>query len=138
MIRVQHEGFPLPEKKFQGLANKIAGRIGLKGTATIRLAGAAEVRTLNRKYRGIDHATDVLSFPLGEKLPEGLYAGDVLICMPIAEKQARQNSQSLEKELLLLMIHGLLHLQGLDHERDKGEMLARQARLFAEFAGELP
>lgn len=138
MIRIQHEGFPLPEKKFQGLANKIAGRIHLKGTATIRLAGAAEVRTLNRKYRGIDHATDVLSFPLGEKLPEGLYAGDVLICMPIAEKQARQNSQSLEKELLLLMIHGLLHLQGLDHERDKGEMLARQTRLFAEFAGELP
>ncbi len=138
MIRIQHEGFPLAEKKFQGLANKIAARIGLKGTATIRLAGAAEVRTLNRKYRGIDRATDVLSFPLGEKLPEGLYAGDVLICMPIAGKQARQNSQSLEKELLLLMIHGLLHLHGLDHERDQGEMQAQQARLFAAFAGELP
>ena len=138
MIRIQHEGFPLRERKFSGLAKKIASRIGLKGDATIRLAGAAEVRALNRTYRGIDHATDVLSFPLGEKLPEGLYAGDVLICMPIAAKQARQNSQSLEKELLLLMIHGLLHLRGLDHERDQGEMLARQARLFAEFAGELP
>lgn len=138
MIKIQHEGFPLAEKKFLGMARKIAGRIDLKGAATIRFAGAAEVRGLNRKYRNIDHATDVLSFPLGEKLPEGLYAGDVLICMPIAEKQARQNSQSLEKELLLLMIHGMLHLQGLDHERDKGEMLALQTRLFAEFAGELP
>jgi probable rRNA maturation factor len=138
MIKIQHEGFPLPEKKFLELTKKIAGRIGLKGNATIRLAGAAEVRRLNRKYRSVDRATDVLSFPLGEKLPEGLYAGDVLICVPIAEKQARQNAQSLEKELLLLMIHGLLHLQGLDHERDKGEMLALQTRLFAAFAGKLP
>ena len=138
MIRIQHEGFPLREKRFLELAKKIAARIGLKGSATIRLAGSAEVRSLNRKYRGVDHATDVLSFPLGEKLPEGLYAGDVLICMPIAEKQARQNAQSLEKELLLLLIHGLLHLHGLDHERDKGEMLALQARLFADFAGKMP
>ena len=59
---------------------KSAAASALKGTATIRLAGAAEVRALNRKYRGMDHATDVLSFPLGEKLPDGLYAGDVLIC----------------------------------------------------------
>jgi probable rRNA maturation factor len=138
MIKIQHEGFPLAERKFLALARKIAGRVGLKGDATIRFAGAAEVRGLNREYRGIDHATDVLSFPLAEKLPDGLYAGDVLICVPIAEKQARQNSQSREKELLLLMIHGLLHLQGLDHERDQGEMLALQTRLFAEFAGELP
>jgi len=49
-----------------------------------------------------------------------------------------QNGQSPEKELLLLMIHGLLHLQGLDHERDQGEMLELQTRLFAEFSGELP
>jgi probable rRNA maturation factor len=138
MIKIQHEGFPLAEKKFLALLKGIAGRIGLKGGATVRLAGSAEVRALNRKYRRIDRATDVLSFPLGEKLPGGLYAGDVLICLPIAAKQARQNAQSLERELLLLMIHGLLHLQGLDHERDRGEMLALQARLFAEFAAELP
>jgi len=138
MIKIQHQGFPLAEKKFLALLKGIAGRIGLKGGATVRLAGSAEVRALNRKYRRIDRATDVLSFPLGEKLPGGLYAGDVLICLPIAAKQARQNAQSLERELLLLMIHGLLHLQGLDHERDRGEMLALQARLFAEFAAELP
>jgi probable rRNA maturation factor len=138
MIRVQHEGFPLEEKSFLALLRKIARRIGLKGTVTIRLAGSAEVRDLNRRYRNIDRATDVLSFPLGEKLPGGLYAGDILICMPIAKKQARQNTQSLEKELLLLMIHGLLHLQGLDHEHDQGEMLAQQSRLFSEFSGELP
>ena len=55
-------------------------RIGLQGTVTIRLAGDDEVRALNRKYRRKDRATDVLSFPLGEKLPGGFYAGDILIC----------------------------------------------------------
>ncbi len=138
MIKIQHEGFPLAEKKFLALLKKISGNLGIRGTVTIRIAGAAEVRALNRKYRRKDYATDVLSFPLGEKLPGGFYAGDILICWPVAKKQARQNSQSLEKELLLLMIHGLLHLQGLDHERDSGEMLAMQAQLFAQYGGELP
>jgi probable rRNA maturation factor len=138
MIAIQHEGFPLPEKKLASLVRRIAGRLGLKGKATIRLAGEAEVRALNREYRGRDRATDVLSFPLGERLPGGLYAGDILICVPVAADQARRHSQSLERELLLLMIHGLLHLKGLDHEADQGGMLALQRRLFAEFGKELP
>lgn len=138
MIKIQHEGFPLPEKKFLAVLKKIAGRMQLKGTVTIRIAGAAEVRALNRKYRRKDYATDVLSFPLGEKLPDGLYAGDVLICWPVAKKQARQNAQSLEKELLLLMIHGLLHLQGYDHEKGRSEMLVLQKQLFAEYGGDIP
>lgn len=138
MIKIQYEGLPLSEKKFLAVLKRIAGRLELKGTVTIRIAGAAEVRALNRKYRRKDCATDVLSFPLGEKLPGGFYAGDILICRSLAEKQARQNAQTLEKELLLLMIHGLLHLQGRDHEKDRGEMLALQKQLFAEFAGEIP
>ncbi|MBU4267541.1 MAG: rRNA maturation RNase YbeY [Acidobacteria bacterium] len=138
MIKIQHEGFPLPEKKFHSLLIKIGKRLQLKGTVTIRIAGAAEVRTLNRKYRHKDYATDVLSFPLGEKLPDGFYAGDILICRPLAEKQARQNAQSTEKELLLLMIHGLLHLQGHDHEKDQGEMLVLQKQLFAEYSEDMP
>ena len=101
---------------------------------TVRIAGAAEVRALNRKYRRKDYATDVLSFPLAEKLPGGFYAGDILICRTVADKQARQNAHSPEKELLLLMIHGMLHLQGLDHEKDRGEMLALQNQLFAEYS----
>jgi probable rRNA maturation factor len=138
MIKIQCEKFHLPEKKFLAILGHIAKRIKMKGTVTIRLAGAAEVRALNHKFRQKDYATDVLSFPLGEKLPDGFYAGDILICLPIAEKQARQNAQTLEKELLLLMIHGLLHLQGQDHERDKGEMMAYQRQLFSEFSGDLP
>jgi len=139
MISIQHEGFPLEEKKFSAMLGKIAKRVGLRGAVTIRLAGSDEVRGLNRRYRCKDRATDVLSFPLGEKLPGGrLYAGDVLICLPVAETQARENGQSLERELLLLMIHGLLHLRGHDHETDRGEMLGLQRSLFAEFSRGLP
>jgi probable rRNA maturation factor len=138
MISIQHEGFARPGKKFPALVRKVAARIGLQGGATIRLAGVDEVRALNREYRGKDRATDVLSFALGETLPGGLYAGDVIICLPLAAEQARQSGQALERELLLLAIHGLLHLKGLDHETDGGQMLAQQERLFAEFGAKLP
>ena len=138
MITFQRQGFVLPVKNFPSLLRRVPARIPLPGRATVRLAGEQEMRELNRAYRGKDRATDVLSFPLGEKLPGGRYAGDVLICVPVAEEQARQNGQSLGRELLLLAIHGLLHLQGQDHETDQGEMLELQRRLFAEFAAELP
>ncbi len=138
MITIQHEGFPAPKKKFLAVVRQAASRIGLPGDATVRLAGADEMRALNREYRGQDRATDVLSFPLGETLPDGPYAGDILVCLPVAEKQARRAGHSLERELLLLVIHGLLHLKGFDHETDAGEMLALQKRLYAEFGAELP
>jgi len=138
MITIQHEGFPAPGRRLLAAVREAASRLGLKGEATIRLAGEDEVRSLNREYRGRDRATDVLSFPLGEKLPDGLYAGDILVCRPVAEEQARRSAHSLERELLLLAIHGLLHLKGFDHEQDGGEMLALQQRLFAELSGKLP
>lgn len=138
MISLQRQGFPPPARGFASLLARVAGRVGLEGRATVRLAGAEEMRALNRRYRGIDRATDVLSFPLGERLPGGRYAGDILICVPLAAAQARAANHSPAHELLLLAIHGLLHLKGMDHETDRGQMLRLQARLFAEFARELP
>ncbi|MBN2399318.1 MAG: rRNA maturation RNase YbeY [Candidatus Aminicenantes bacterium] len=137
MIQIQHNGFPLKTKTLRRLVKEIAGQLPLRGAVTIKIAAADEVRTLNKKYRGQDRVTDVLSFSLDEKLPGGFYAGDILICWTQAEKQARENGHSLQKELLLLIIHGLLHLQGHDHEKDKGDMLARQRQLFAAYSGEL-
>ncbi len=138
MIALQRQGFARPAPGFSALLRRVAARAGLEGRATVRLAGEAEMRALNREYRGRDRATDVLSFPLGEALPAGgLYAGDVLICVPLAEAQARRQGHSLARELLLLSIHGLLHLKGMDHETDGGRMLRLQQRLFAEFAREL-
>lgn len=138
MITVQRQDFALPAKNFPALLRRVAVRIELPGRATVRLAGEQEMRELNRAYRGKDCATDVLSFPLGEKLPGGRYAGDVLLCVPLAEEQSRRIGHSLGRELLLLAIHGLLHLRGMDHETDHGQMLELQNRLFAEFAKELP
>jgi probable rRNA maturation factor len=137
MIQIQNNGFPVKKKVLLRVLRQIASQLPIKGAVTIKIAADAEVRGLNKKYRHKNCATDVLSFPLGEKLPGGFYAGDIMICWTLAEKQARENNHSMQKELLLLMIHGLLHLHGLDHEKDKGEMLALQQQLFAVHAGEL-
>lgn len=137
MIQIQNNGFPFKKKGLLRALRQVAGQLHFKGAVTIKIAADQEVRELNMKYRRQDRVTDVLSFSLGEKLPDGLYAGDILICWSVAERQARENNHSLQKELLLLMIHGLLHLHGLDHEMDKGEMLALQQRFFSLHAGEL-
>jgi len=137
MIQIQNNGFPVKKKVLLRVLRQISSLLHIKGAVTIKIAAADEVRELNKKYRHKNCATDVLSFPVGEKLPGGFYAGDILICWTLAEKQARENNHSMQKELLLLMIHGLLHLHGHDHEKDKGEMLALQQQLFAAHAGEL-
>lgn len=139
MIVLQRQEFTLPGRGLPARMRRAAGRIGLAGDVTVRLAGAREARALNREFRHIDRATDVLSFPAGPAASAGGdYAGDILICMPVAEAQARRAGHSLARELLLLAIHGLLHLKGLDHEADGGEMLAAQQRLFAELSRGLP
>ena len=85
-----------------------------------------ESKELNSQYRKKEYATDVLSFPFNEILENSFYIGDILICYPIAEKQAKERSISTEREIITLMVHGILHLAGYDHETDKGEMLALQ------------
>jgi probable rRNA maturation factor len=137
MLQINNNGFPVKKKVLLRVLRQIAGQLPIKGAVTIKIAADDEVRRLNKKYRQQDCITDVLSFSLGEKLPGGFYAGDILICWTLAEKQAHENSHSTQKELLFLMIHGLLHLHGLDHEKDKGAMLALQQELFAKHAGEL-
>ncbi len=137
LIQIQNNGFRLKKKALLRVLGRIAGQLRLKGDVTIKIAADDEVRELNKKYRRRDRVTDVLSFPLGETLPDGFYAGDILICWTQAKKQAQEHKHSMQKELLLLMIHGLLHLHGHDHERDTGEMLALQQRLFSAHGGEV-
>ncbi len=78
------------------------------------------MRTLNRNYRGMDRTTDVLSFalregPFADLQPE--FLGDIVISVPVAERQARERGHSLGREIEFLLVHGLLHLLGYDHER---------------------
>ena len=84
------------------------------------LTDDAEMRKLNRQYRGIDRATDVLSFPQDDPPVAGMpvLLGDVVISCETAARQARDNGEKIEREMNRLLIHGVLHLLGHDHESD--------------------
>lgn len=90
----------------------------------VRFAGDREVRRLNRTYRGKDRPTDVLSFP-----GEDGHLGDILISVPVARRQAEAVGHSVEREIRVLLLHGLLHCLGYDHETDEGEMERLERRL---------
>ncbi len=90
-----------------------------------------EIRTLNRTYRNKDKATDVLSFPL-EEMP-GMPLGSIIISVDTAQKMANELGHSIEDEIKLLFIHGLLHLLGYDHEIDNGEMREKEAEVIKKF-----
>jgi rRNA maturation RNase YbeY len=96
---------------------------------TVLFAGRDFVRRLNRQVRGEDHATDVLSFPAGNgpELEDADHLGDIVLCLPIAEEQARRNRTSLETECACLAVHGALHLLGYDHktEQEYDEMMRK-------------
>jgi probable rRNA maturation factor len=96
-----------------------------RGAMTVALVSDARVRALNRRFRRKDAPTDVLSFP-GDA---GAYLGDVVIASGVARRQAREAGHSLQTELRVLALHGLLHLLGYDHERDGGRMARLERRL---------
>jgi probable rRNA maturation factor len=98
---------------------------GARGAMTVAIVPDARVRALNRQYRRKDTATDVLSFPSGERG----FLGDVVIASGVAARQARAAGHSLGTELRVLALHGLLHLLGYDHERDDGRMARLERRL---------
>ena len=96
------------------------------------------IRAINKEYRGIDRATDVLSFPLYERddeieLLEGELApfGDIVLSVPHAQAQAAEYGHSVEREVCYLVVHGLMHLAGYDHiePEDKVEMRAEEEAL---------
>ncbi len=96
-----------------------------RGSMTVAIVPDARVRALNRQYRRQDTPTDVLSFPSDEPG----YLGDVVIAAGVARRQAREAGHSLQTELRVLALHGLLHLLGYDHERDDGRMARLERRL---------
>lgn len=100
---------------------------------SVALVGDEEIRRLNGHYRSLDEPTDVLSFPVEEPLPSGRrIIGDVIISVEKAARQARQRRRSLDDELEVLLVHGILHNLGYDHERsaeDEREMRAQERRL---------
>jgi probable rRNA maturation factor len=87
----------------------------------VRLCGDRAMRALNRDFRGHDEVTDVLSFP-GAVSVEERHLGDVVVCVPQARRQAAARGETLEREMKTLLLHGVLHCLGHDHETDHGEM----------------
>jgi probable rRNA maturation factor len=83
---------------------------------TLRYVGEAEGRRLNREFRGKDYATNVLTF-VYENRPRRALEGDIVICAPVALREAKGQGKSAEEHHAHLLVHGLLHLQGFDHEK---------------------
>ena len=85
---------------------------------TVRFVGAEEGQNLNRDYRGKDYATNVLSFPYesGERI-----CGDLVLCLPVVEREAKEQGKSPEAHFAHMVVHGMLHLQGYDHETGKDD-----------------
>jgi probable rRNA maturation factor len=114
---------------------KARAAAGLAGEVHVLLADDATLKRLNRTFRGKNKATDVLSFPAGPTTvffgdPDGPeLAGDLAISLETAARQAAQFGHSLRDEVRVLLLHGVLHLAGFDHEQDAGEMAAREAEL---------
>lgn len=89
---------------------------------SVAFIGDREMRRLNARYRGKDYATDVLSFPAEANWPGGArLLGDVIISVNKAASQAKERGRSLDQELATLLIHGIVHLLGYDHERSTKE-----------------
>jgi probable rRNA maturation factor len=111
------------------------GRRSLKldGEVTLLLASSAQLKRLNREFRGKDYATDVLSFP-SEIPPQPRpkhtrYAGDIAISADIARQNGRVLGHGVAIEIKTLILHGLLHLAGYDHESDNGRMARKELLL---------
>jgi probable rRNA maturation factor len=112
----------------------ILGRLALEGEVGVKLCSDATMAAYNRKYRQKAGPTDVLSFADGSVRPEGgVYLGDIVIAVPVAARQAKEAGHSLAVELQILLLHGLLHLAGYDHETDGGTMGRKERALRKEW-----
>jgi probable rRNA maturation factor len=111
---------------------------GLKGMVDVLVTSSSEMKSLNRRFRGKDKATDVLSFPADDHAGKqdharrhlrNKFAGEIAISAEIASQNAHELSHSAAEEVKILVLHGILHLRGYDHERDHGQMARRETQL---------
>lgn len=116
------------------VAHQVLVRQGVTGVEVgVLVCGDHRMSALNRAYRAVDQPTDVLAFPAREAQPDGgTYLGDIAISLDTARRQAAERGVDEGRELATLLLHGLLHLLGHDHERDHGEMAALEAALRTE------
>jgi len=126
-LAARGRGLPTPAQ----VRRWAAAALARAAEVTVRIVGAAEARRLNRAYRGRDYATNVLSFPYDSG--RGMLRGDIVLCAPVTRREARAQGKTLEAHFAHLIVHGLLHLQGHDHERPReaARMEALEKKLLA-------
>jgi probable rRNA maturation factor len=129
------------QKKVTGLSEGTLERfvlrarkaVGLRAPVNVLVTGSAVVRALNRQFRGQNKTTDVLSFPAPSPSADSLnrrrVAGEVAISADIALQNSLRLGHSVDQEIKILALHGILHLAGFDHERDNGEMARKEQTL---------
>ena len=115
----------LSRRNLERFASTLRGEVARGAGFTCLIAGDTELRRLNRDFLGKDYPTDVLSFPNAEATA---FLGEIAISAARARAQAAAFGHSLENEIRILMLHGLLHLLGMDHETDRGRMQRAEAR----------
>ena len=122
----------VPELKEGAVGDWLAGvvrELAPKASAIgVRFVDDEEMKKVNERFRKRSKTTDVLSFPGGSPALEG-YAGDIVISVPTARRQAEERGHGVEREIYLLMLHGVLHCLGWDHASDDGEMNRLEERM---------
>ena len=128
-VRATAAGAPAPVRVRRLLA-RAARAARTEGSAvSVLFCADARMRTLNRRWRGKDKSTDVLAFPAREGGAGGGFLGDIVISVPYAAREARRRREPAAREVDRLLVHGLLHLMGYDHEKDDGEMDALEGEV---------
>jgi probable rRNA maturation factor len=127
------------QKKVVGLSQESLSRFvmrarrqsRLRGRVNVLVTGSAAMRTLNARFRGKNKPTDVLSFPSERAISSGRagFAGEIAISADIAAQNAARLGHSVASEVKVLALHGILHLAGMDHEHDNGQMARKEAEL---------
>lgn len=130
MIVNQQRRVTVDEEDLKRFAGRLGRALRLSPQAfTVALVSDQRIASLNLRYRRRARPTDVLAFPLSERHGRNGYLGDIVISAPTARRNARRYALGTADEIKLLMVHGLLHLLGFDHETDQGQMSRREHAL---------
>ena len=124
LITFRRKPATLDRTSLDAFAEVLRDRVARRRDFHCLITNDAELQALNTQFRGKDYPTDVLSFPLDGQT----FLGDIAISMQRARAQAREWQHAPEDEIRILMLHGVLHLLGMDHETDSGEMKRTEIR----------
>jgi len=130
-LRTYQRKWPINRAAVRNYLQRIWKHVGSsrQSEVTVVFLNDAQMRRYNRQYRKKDSSTDILSFPVNDLLDGRHYLGDMLISLDRTSDQAAEKGHSMKRELETLLLHGMLHLQGYDHETDNGQMNRLEGRL---------